>query len=162
MERVINKIAMSVTAFWVGMMLPASGAPVPPPSPELIIQVGKGQEISVSALRGQVSVLEFMSTTCPNCQATAANAESAVSRIRNSGISAHCSYLRWRGRIAGVGLRKPIRHFLPGRLQPARDGDEPSRYFRNAKVCVTASRADRQKGSNSRAERSDGSDIATE
>lgn len=43
--------------------------PVPRPAQEFRCPDSKGNQISISALRGKVVVMQFLSTTCPHCQA---------------------------------------------------------------------------------------------
>jgi len=50
--------------------LPAQAAsPVPRPSKEFTISTPQGQQILLSSLKGKVSVVQFLFTWCPHCQA---------------------------------------------------------------------------------------------
>jgi len=78
----MKKTAMILAAFGLGLLCPsvaqsaeghATGLisvapPVLRPSPDLVIRLADGKQMSLSSLHGKVVMLMFIHTTCPICQ----------------------------------------------------------------------------------------------
>ena len=63
----MRTFALILTGLSTAWMVPAS-APVPRPSPELILQRGAGAPLKISQFRGKIVALALGHTTCDHCQ----------------------------------------------------------------------------------------------
>lgn len=66
----MRKLLGTLLLTGVGLMLHAA-APIPRPAPEFKIHEPSGKDTTLASLKGKVVVVQFLSTGCGHCQATA-------------------------------------------------------------------------------------------
>ncbi len=68
--------------------IPLSSAVIPRPSPEYTIQLSNGKTVKLSQYRGKVVALEFILTSCSECQRTAQIMDKLQKELGSKGFQA--------------------------------------------------------------------------
>jgi peroxiredoxin len=79
---------VALAALALASVLSGLAAVIPRPAPELTVQLPGGKTAKLSQFRGKIVALEFILTTCPDCQQTAQILQSLQQELGPKGFQA--------------------------------------------------------------------------
>src|SRR5215475_5298618 len=84
------RVSLLLATFWLAetsYVLPRENLKIPRPAPMFVLPTWDGKVLKSTSLKGQVVVLEFFQTWCPDCQHSSPQLEKIYRKYKDRGLT---------------------------------------------------------------------------